>query len=91
MYMKEVFNRFVMNYLLIFLGGLVFWIIFNLVFLWFYNNHILINTTLSDKFKRRLLLLGLAIPGLNVLIVLLYPAVVLLVIIVELIKEELRK
>ncbi len=29
-----------MNYLLIFLGGLVFWVIFNLLFLWFYNDHI---------------------------------------------------
>ena len=79
-----------MNYLLIFLGGLVFWVLFNLVFLWFYNDHIHPDPDLSDKFKRRFLLLGLAVPGLNVLMMLLFPAVAILIIIAVAIREEFK-
>ena len=80
-----------MNYLLIFLGGLVFWVIFNFVFLWFYNDNIHPDPDLSDKFKRRFLLLGLLVPGLNVLMMLLILAVTILIIIVVAIKEEFKK
>lgn len=79
-----------MNYLLIFLGGLVFWIIFNLLFLWFYNDHIHPDLDLSDKFKRRFVLIGLLVPGMNILMMLLLPAIAILIIIAVAIKEEFK-
>nr|DAT58796.1 MAG TPA: hypothetical protein [Bacteriophage sp.] len=79
-----------MNYLLIFLGGLVFWIIFNLLFLWFYNDHIHPDPDLSDKFKRRFVLIGLLVPGMNILMMLLLPAIAILIIIAVAIKEEFK-
>ena len=79
-----------MNYLLIFLGGLVFWVLFNLIFLWYYVADVQDDPDLSDKFKRRFLLLGLLVPGLNVLMMLLIPSVAILVIIIIAIKEEFK-
>lgn len=79
-----------MNYLLIFLGGLVFWVIFNLVFLWFYEYIVQDDPDLSDKFKRRFLLIGLAVPGMNVLIMLLLPVIAILAFIISAIKEEFK-
>lgn len=79
-----------MNYLLIFLGGLVFWVLFNLIFLWYYVADVQDDPDLSDKFKRRFLLLGLLVPGLNVLMMLLIPSVAILAIIIIAIKEEFK-
>ena len=79
-----------MNYLLIFLGGLVFWVLFNLIFLWYYVADVQDDPDLSDKFKRRFLLLGLLVPGLNVLMMLLIPSVAILAIIILAIKEEFK-
>ena len=79
-----------MNYLLIFLGGLVFWVLFNLIFLWYYVADVQDDPDLSDKFKRRFLLLGLLVPGLNVLMMLLIPSVAILAIISIAIKEEFK-
>lgn len=45
---------------------------------------------LFTKFKRRLLLLGLIVPGLNIIIVILYPLPIIFSIIKDTIKEELK-
>jgi len=54
----------------------------------FYYKLIQDESNLSDKFKRRLLLLGLVVPGLNIVIVMLYPLPIIFSIIKDTIKEE---
>lgn len=79
-----------MSYFIIFLVGLMFWICFNILYLMFYYKLIQDEPNLSDKFKRRLLLLGLIVPGLNIIIVILYPLPIIFSIIKDTIKEELK-
>ena len=79
-----------MNYFIIFAVGLMLWICFNVLYILFYYKLIQDESNLSDKFKRRLLLLGLIVPGLNVIIVMLYPLPITFSIIKEAIKEELK-
>lgn len=66
----------------------MFWICFNILYLMFYYKLIQDESNLSDKFKRRLLLLGLVVPGLNIVIVMLYPLPIIFSIIKDTIKEE---
>ena len=80
-----------MNYFIIFAVGLMLWICFNVLYILFYYKLIQDESNLSDKFKRRLLLLGLIVPGLNVIIVMLYPLPIIFSIIKDAIKEELKK
>lgn len=79
-----------MSYFIIFLVGLMFWICFNILYLMFYYKLIQDEPNLSDKFKRRLLLSGLIVPGLNVIIVMLYPLPIIFSIIKDVIKEEFK-
>ena len=79
-----------MNYFIIFAVGLMLWICFNVLYILFYYKLIQDESNLSDKFKRRLLLLGLIAPGLNVIIVMLYPLPIIFSIIKDAIKEELK-
>nr|DAJ28444.1 MAG TPA: hypothetical protein [Caudoviricetes sp.] len=77
-----------MYYFIIFVVSLMFWICFNILYLMFYYKLIQDESNLSDKFKRRLLLLGLVVPGLNIVIVMLYPLPIIFSIIKDTIKEE---
>lgn len=77
-----------MKYFIIFAVSLMFWICFNILYLMFYYKLIQDESNLSDKFKRRLLLLGLVVPGLNIVIVMLYPLPIIFSIIKDTIKEE---
>lgn len=77
-----------MEYFLFTFVGIMFWVIFNLVFLLFYNKLIYPDPDLSDKFKRRFILIGLIIPGMNIFIILLIFVIAILTIIAITIKEE---
>ena len=79
-----------MHYFIIFVVSLMFWICFNILYLMFYYKLIQDESNLSDKFKRRLLLLGLVVPGLNIIIVMLYPLPIIFSIIKDTIKEEFK-
>lgn len=79
-----------MKYFIIFAVSLMFWICFNILYLMFYYRLIQDEPNLSDKFKRRLLLLGLVVPGLNIIIVMLYPLPIIFSIIKDAIKEEFK-
>ena len=80
-----------MEYFLFTFVGIMFWVIFNLVFLLFYNKLIYPNPNLSDKFKRKFILIGLIIPGINIFIIFLIFVIAILTIIAEAIKEEFSK
>lgn len=66
----------------------MYYFIIFVVSLMFYYKLIQDEPNLSDKFKRRLLLLGLVVPGLNIVIVMLYPLPIIFSIIKDTIKEE---